>query len=184
MMEWAGKDETRIVGCIGLFIFSILSLISLIGLCRSPRVLLTRLFFISSFLTSSLDLPRYILMIITSEYNSTAAYACHISSNYFFFLSLTLVCIVWAHLLQFGVYTSMIYRGYGVITTNAILALISIVTIIFTLRANSLSQLLDSLVYFIYIFFEVIENLIYSVAVAVLGIKLVSRSTSLSSQTK
>jgi hypothetical protein len=178
-MKPAGQEETFIVGCIGVFIFSLLTLVAAIGFCRSPRVLLTRLFFISSFLSSSLDIPRYVLMIISGEYTSIIAYALHIFSNYFFFLSLTLVCIVWAHLLQFGVYSSFIYRGSGVIATNIILAIISLITIVYCLQSASLSQFLASVVYYVYILFEVIENLFYSLAVAVLGIKLVYRLPSL-----
>jgi hypothetical protein len=81
--------------------------------------------------------------------------------------------------LQFGVYSSFIYRGSGVIATNIILAIISLITIVYCLQSASLSQFLASVVYYVYILFEVIENLFYSLAVAVLGIKLVYRLPSL-----
>lgn len=174
-MKWASSQEIYVVGWFGLSIFSILVLYSTILLYFSPKILLPRLFFISIILSSVLDLPRYIFMVIDREYTSIVAYACHILSNYFFFLSLTLVCVVWAHLLQFGSYTSFIYRGRGVILTNFILAIISIISFLYCLKSTSLEQFLDSTVYSIYRGVEVIENLFYSIVVAFFGIKLVIR---------
>lgn len=179
-MEWANSKETVYVGWIGTCIFSVLTILSLLGYYYSPNRLLTRLFFISILLSTSLDLPRYIFQIIDQEYTSTIGYSCHILSNYFFFLSLTLVCVVWAHLLQttsssFTVVTTFIYRGQGVLLTNALLAIISILTFIYCMKANSLENFLRSTIYLVYIFIEVLEGLFYSVAVAFFGIKLVLR---------
>jgi hypothetical protein len=177
-MEWADSQETVYVGWIGTSIFSLLTLLSLLGCYHSPNVLLTRLFFLSTLLSTSLDLPRYIFLIIDQEYISTTGYACHILSNYFFFLSLTLVCVVWAHLLQYSSSsqsTAFIYRGQGVITTNVILAIISIITFAYAIKSTSLENFLSSTIYYIYIFIEVLEDVFYSVAVAFFGIKLVFR---------
>lgn len=174
-MEWANENETLYVGYIGISLFSFLLLCSLIGFIRSPFVYLTRLFFIFIFLSSFFDLFRYISMIKTKEYNSTISYSLHIISNYCFFLSLTLVCVVWAYLLELGYYTSLLYKGYGPIITNIILGILSIITFIYAFNANSLESFLKSTIYYIYIFVEVFENLFYSVTVAFLGIKLVLR---------
>jgi hypothetical protein len=177
-MKWANSQESVYVGWIGTFLFAILTLISLVGCYHSPNVLLTRLFFLSTLLSTSLDLPRYIFLIVDEEYISTIGYSCHILSNYFFFLSLTLVCVVWAHLLQYSSShssSSFIYRGQGVITTNVILAIISLITFAFAIKSNSLENFLSSSIYYVYIFIEVLEDLFYSIAVAFFGMKLVLR---------
>ena len=175
-MDIAGEKEIHLVGCIGTGLFSILSLCSFIGFFRSPFILFTRLFFFSIFLSSFFDIPRYLSMILTSKYQSTFNYSLHILGNYFFFLSLTLVCLVWAYLLDLGSYSSFLFKGKGTIITNIILGSLSIITFCFCFQANSLSLFLKSLSYYIYIFVEVFENLFYSVSIAFLGIKLVLRS--------
>jgi hypothetical protein len=178
-MDWAGREETIIVGYYGTSLFSILSIGALFGLYRAPSVLLTKLFFFSIFLSSVLDLPRYILMVLQEEYQSTEGFASHVISNYCFFLSLTLVCVVWAHLLESGTYSGFFFKGYGAVVTNSILVIVSLVTFSYSVDANSLKSFLKSDIYYTYIFFEVTENLFYSLVVAFLGLNLVYRLESL-----
>jgi hypothetical protein len=166
--------ETYALGLIGVILyFSIFAFAFLYMLKTTVRI--TRLFFAAISIMCCLELPRWIVMTITEDYVSTWAYACHILAGYFFFLSLTTVCIVWTGLLELGPYSQIIYSTRGIVFANCLNAAMCIIAFAFALKATSLFSLFDSRVYRTYVLSEMCENLFYSVATASIGLKLMHK---------
>jgi hypothetical protein len=168
--------ETVLVGSVGLSLFLLLFLFAIVSYGQSSKSLSQCLFLSLSFM-SLLELPRYLLMIIYRDYNSTWAYSCHILANYFFFLCLTFVLFMWGFLLELDHYLSTIlYSKSGLIITNILLALTAVIEIFYCLFfSSSLSSYFESIVYEIYVLIECGSVILYIGIMTVYGVRLVLR---------
>ena len=166
--------ETYALGLIGVILYATILSFAMLYLLKST-IRIVQLFFLSVVLMCCLEFPRYVLMMITHTYVSTWAYGCHIFAGYFFFLSLTSVCIVWTGLLELGPYSKVIYGTRGIVVANAFNAAMCIIAFSFAMVARSLKDFFESDIYQIYILSEILENLFYSTALASIGVKLIFR---------
>lgn len=166
--------ETYALGLIGVILFFSILVFAFLYLLKSTAPI-SRLFFTAVVVMCCLEFPRWIIMMIQEEYVSTWAYGCHIIAGYFFFLSLTIVCIVWTGLLELGPYSKVIYGTRGIVMANILNAAMCIVAFAFAVKATSLTSLFDSGVYRIYVVSEMLEHLFYSTAIASIGLKLMYR---------
>ena len=118
--------ESQIVGIIGVLLYGFIFVVSVVNLWRSEK-LMPRYFFLAMTLMATLELPRYIVMVIFRSYTSTLAYSCHIIASYLYFLCVSLVCLMWCWLLELGVYTNVLYSKSGLLLANVALGLSAII---------------------------------------------------------
>ena len=174
------NNETFLVGLIGLILFSFLFFLSLINYYYTKKNI-TKFFFFFFILMSILELPQYFIMILTLNYHSLWGYSCHILASYLFFLSLSIVILIWSVLLELDVITLVLYSKNGILLIDILLGGVAIVTMIFCLNATSLKSFFNSVIYEIYIFIECFSVLAYTGIIAIYGIKLVLRSITIPS---
>jgi hypothetical protein len=134
-------------------------------------------------LMAILELPRYLLMIISQDYHSQWGYSCHILANYLFFLLITIVIWILVAVLELDLQQQiliLLYSKHGIYGINIGLFVTSVVEIILCLLSSSLESYFDSLAYEIYVFIECLTVLFYIGIITAYGIRIVLRLASLS----
>lgn len=167
-------EETFAVGVIGVSLFTILLLISLVNLRRASKQLAV-LFFSCIMIMCILEFPRYIVMIVLRRYVSTLAYSCHILASCIYFLCVSLVCFMWAWLLELGKYTNILYGRYGVLCVNVMVGAVALSMCALCVMSSSLHSFFDSTAFIIYTSTEVLALIFYTGIVSFFGIRLVLR---------
>ena len=170
--------ETFIVGVMGVSLFGMLLLMSLGNLKKASKPLAI-LFFCTMMLMCFLELPRYVVMIVTRKYESTLAYSCHILASCLYFLSVSLVCFMWAWLLEMGKSSiNILYSKTGVLSVNIIVGTVALTMCVLCIMSPDLDDFFHSTAFIVYTSSEVIALVFYSGIVAMFGIRLLLRYVS------
>jgi hypothetical protein len=167
-------EEIFVVGIIGVSLFAIILVLSLYNLTIASQPL-AALFFWTMTLMSILECPRYIVMIAMKEYVSTYAYSCHILASCLYFMCVSLVCFMWARLLELGKYSNVLYSKWGVLTINIIVGILALTMSAMCIMSSSLHNFFESTAFIVYTLSEVVALTFYSGVVAVFGVRLLSR---------
>lgn len=166
-------NEFLLTGLFGTFLYFILSLIILFALLKYPKNKFSKYFFISMFLVCLFEIPRFLSIAITKNYQSKLFYIFHLISSIFFFISFTIVCLLWSSLLKLGTYMSSIYSFKGVIISNTIFIIIDIIAMIICGFSSSLHSFFRSIFFEWFIFIDTLKNLLYSTLLLFYGMKLI-----------
>lgn len=167
-------NETFGVGIVGVSLFGIICFLAMYNLTIASQPLAI-LFFFTMTIMSVLECPRYIVMIATKEYESTYAYSCHILASCLYFMCVSLVCFMWARLLELGKYSNVLYSKWGVVTINITVSILALTMSVLCIMSSSLQNFFESTAFIIYTLSEVIALTFYTGVVALFGVRLLYR---------
>lgn len=133
---------------------------------------LIQMFFISILLMCSCELPRYILFVINSDYNSTAAFGSHIIGGIFFFLSLTLVCFAWYEILEVGNVGKKFYSKNGLLVANVLSTCFVLYIFGACITSDSLSSFFHSNIFIAFVYAQIFQTFLYGSSLFFFGLRL------------
>jgi hypothetical protein len=122
-----------------------------------------------------LELPRYILMMKRSEYESQGGYSCHLMASYLYFLCLTMIAHLWSTFVELGPIESRVYSKTSLAFCNVLLLALVLTAVVFCSTAESLEEFFDSFTYAVFTIVELAVNLMYTTCLGFLSVKLVVR---------
>ena len=171
------KQEYRLTGCCGIIIFSCVFGVATLGLSRLEfkKPTAQTAFYIGICLMALCELPRYFEFALKREYVSRIGYAFHILGGTFFFVSLCVVCFLWANILKLGPMLSLIYSKKGLGMAIVILGSVQVGAICACLSSSSLVRFFHSTFFIIFVVEEILQSLIYSTGLWIYGLQLIFR---------
>lgn len=166
-------DEFLLTGLFGAAIYIFLATIILYALLKQPKNKFSKYFFIFMLIVCFFEIPRFLSIAITTNYQSKLFYIFHLISSIFFFAGFTIVCLQWSSLLKLGNYVSIVYSFKGVLISNAIFTIIDIIAMIVCGTSSSLHSFFRSIFFEWFTFLDTFKNLLYSSLLFFYGIKLI-----------
>jgi hypothetical protein len=167
------NDEFLITGLFGAALYIFLATIILSVLLKHPKNKFSKIFFLSMLLVCLFEIPRFLSIAITTNYQSKLFYIFHLFSSIFFFGSFTIVCLQWSSLLKLGTYISVIYSFKGVLISNILFILIDFIAMIICGLSSSLHSFFRSAFFEWFTFIDTFKNLLYSSLLFFYGVKLI-----------
>jgi hypothetical protein len=167
------KDEFLLTGLFGAALYIFLATIILSVLLKHPKNKFSKVFFVSMLLVCLFEIPRFLSIAITTNYQSKLFYIFHLFSSIFFFGAFTIVCLQWSSLLKLGTYVSIIYSFKGVLISNLLFILIDIIAMIVCGLSSSLHSFFRSTFFEWFTFLDTFKNLLYSSLLFFYGFKLI-----------
>jgi hypothetical protein len=167
------KDEFLITGLFGSALYIFLATIILYAYLKNPKNKFSKYFFILMFFVCLFEIPRFLSIALTTDYQSKSFYILHIFTSILFFGSFTLVCLQWSTLLRLGTYIRIIYSFKGVLISNILFALFDLIAMILCATSSSLQTYFRSTFFQWFTFVDTFKNLFYSSLLFFYGLKLI-----------
>ena len=169
----------RSVGLTGLILFSCTGAFSLFLLCRPllrrrrEPTRFHRPFFLCMFLTAAFDLPRYVVMFQTEDYESKWTYCLHFFANMFFFWGLSLLFYLWNALIQSRINADRLRWLLELV--NGAFVIITLVSVVWCARAHHLHDFFASQMYLVYTRVDCAKNTLFMTIMNLAGIQFLRR---------
>jgi hypothetical protein len=175
--EYAPSEhEEAVTGGFGVFLFSLMLVFSFSSVfIWQIRNRTNKLFFASVFMMCVFEIPRYAMMTQTGTYDNNAGYGMHVMAGIFFFLSFSLVTYQWAGILNMTGIFGAIYSPEGLFITNALFAILDIISASHCFAAGELTEFFYSGFFLAVTVMETTKNLAFSGLLMYFGIKLLMR---------
>jgi hypothetical protein len=169
------ETEFRVVGAVGITIYSIIGLLAIYLLSFRVKNKTSRKFFALIIGMCCCELPRYYNIAVYRDYASTLTYGIHLMAASFFFAAFSIVCYQWSGLLELGSYSRAIYSKPALLAINIIFCANDIINSAFCILSNDLLAYFVSTSYAIYVMVEAVRNLIFSTFLSYYGLRLIRR---------
>lgn len=172
--EKPNSFEFLLTGVLGVIIFTITFSFAINGFLNSTKREI-QLFFISASILSVFELPRYIILITQREFVSRIAYSFHILAGVFYFFCLAMVCFLWHDVLEVTGKVQYFFSKKGLFLANIIFGSVQVTSFFACILSPSLKVFLKSPLFIIFVFEEIIQNLIYTTTLSFYGLRLLIR---------
>lgn len=174
--------EQEAVGAVGFLLNLGIMALSLYSYKYKCKGFEREYFFLTMAFTSLCELPRYIAMMATGEYDCSACYALHIVANTTFFVCLAFVALSFARILKLGAYVSVLFSQRGLMAAVAIQMPFNIAAFIQCLTMP-LGSFFKSEGFFVFSVFDMVQNIAYTSLLTFYGFRLTERFRNLGQAT-
>lgn len=142
---------------------------------RAIKLQTSKLFFVAIIAMALLEMPRFIELAFTGEYLSRVCYCFHILAGTAFFVAFSVVAHQWSGLLSMASFYKAVYGFQGLVSVNAIFAIVDVLSIGMCLASPTLNDYFLSPAFEIITLIEALRNLAYCGILAYFGVTLVCR---------
>ena len=163
------------VGVCGVLLYTVIFVIAASSLFRYGKAHKTNGFHFAIACMAVCELPRFIALAISGQYNCLICYSFHIIADVLYFVSLALVIRTFANILEMGPYVSFVYSKNGLSIAVILQFAVDLCAYVGCLTAPSLTDFFRTKLFEFFTSFDMLQNVFYAATLALNGCALISR---------